>query len=64
MFDRGLPAIVYEELTGDEYRPVDGVRHITQIIYYFYHKYFLKTLKIFICGLVNYDVTINQDLAS
>ena len=27
MFDR-LPAIVYEELTGDEYRPVDGVRHV------------------------------------
>ena len=24
MFDTGLPAIVYEELTGDEYRPVDG----------------------------------------
>jgi len=23
-----LPAIVYEELTGDEYRPVDGVRHV------------------------------------
>ena len=28
MFETGLPAIVYEELTGDEYRPVDGVRHI------------------------------------
>jgi len=28
MFDTGLPAIVYEELTGDEYRPVDGVRHV------------------------------------
>ena len=28
MFDTGLPAIVYEELTGDEYRPVDGIRHI------------------------------------
>ena len=24
MFDTGLPAIVYEELTGDDYRPVDG----------------------------------------
>ncbi len=28
MFETGLPAIIYEELTGDEYRPVDGVRHI------------------------------------
>ena len=28
MFDTGLPAIVYEELTGDEYRPVDGLRHV------------------------------------
>jgi len=28
MFDTGLPAIVFEELTGDEYRPVDGVRHV------------------------------------
>ena len=28
MFDTGLPAIIYEELTGDEYRPVDGIRHI------------------------------------
>jgi len=28
MFDTGLPAIVYEELTGDDYRPVDGFRHI------------------------------------
>ena len=28
MFDTGLPAIIYEELTGDEYRPVDGFRHI------------------------------------
>ena len=28
MFDTGLPAIIYEELTGDEYRPVDGLKHI------------------------------------
>ena len=28
MFDTGLPAIVYEELTGDEYKPVDGIRHV------------------------------------
>ena len=28
MFDTGLPAIVYEELTGDDYRPVDGMRHV------------------------------------
>ena len=28
MFDTGLPAIVYEELTGDEYHPVDGIRHV------------------------------------
>ena len=28
MFETGLPAIIYEELTGDEYRPVDGIRHI------------------------------------
>ena len=28
MFDTGLPAIVFEELTGDEYRPVDGLRHV------------------------------------
>ena len=25
MFDTGLPAIVYEELTGEDYRPVDGI---------------------------------------
>ena len=28
MFDTGLPAIIFEELTGDEYRPVDGNKHI------------------------------------
>ena len=28
MFETGLPGIIYEELTGDEYKPVDGVRHI------------------------------------
>jgi hypothetical protein len=28
MFETGLPAIVYEELTGEEYHPVDGARHI------------------------------------
>ena len=28
MFETGLPGIIYEELTGDEYRPVDGSRHI------------------------------------
>ncbi len=28
MFETGLPAIIYEELTGDEYNPVDGIRHI------------------------------------
>ena len=34
MFDTGLPAIIYEELTDDQYKPVDGVRHIKQFIYY------------------------------
>ena len=29
MFDTGLPAIIYEELTGDEYRPVDGIRPVS-----------------------------------
>ena len=28
MFETGLPAIIYEELTGDEYKPVDGIRHV------------------------------------
>ena len=28
MFETGLPAIIYEELTGEEYKPVDGVRHV------------------------------------
>ena len=28
MFETGLPAILYEELTGEEYSPVDGVRHV------------------------------------
>ena len=28
MFETGLPAIVYEELTGEAYHPVDGVRHV------------------------------------
>ena len=28
MFETGLPAIVYEELTGEECHPVDGARHI------------------------------------
>ena len=28
MFETGLPGIIYEELTGDEYKPVDGLRHI------------------------------------
>jgi len=28
MFETGLPAIVYEELTGEDYHPVDGVRHV------------------------------------
>jgi hypothetical protein len=23
-----LPSIIYEELTGDEYKPVDGIRHV------------------------------------
>ena len=27
MFETGLPSIIYEELTGDEYKPVDGIRH-------------------------------------
>ena len=28
MFETGLPAILYEELTGEEYCPVDGARHV------------------------------------
>jgi hypothetical protein len=28
MFETGLPAIVYEELTGELYHPVDGARHV------------------------------------
>ena len=28
MFETGLPAIVYEELTGEDYLPVDGARHV------------------------------------
>ena len=28
MFETGLPSIIYEELTGEEYKPVDGIRHI------------------------------------
>ena len=28
IFETGLPAIIYEELTGDEYKPVDGLRHV------------------------------------
>ena len=28
MFETGLPAIIFEELTGDQYKPVDGVRHV------------------------------------
>ena len=28
MFETGLPAIIYEELTGEDYSPVDGARHI------------------------------------
>ena len=28
MFETGLPAIVFEELTGEEYHPVDGTRHV------------------------------------
>jgi hypothetical protein len=28
MFETGLPAIVYEEQTGEGYHPVDGVRHV------------------------------------
>ena len=28
MFQTGLPAIVFEELTGEEYHPVDGTRHV------------------------------------
>ena len=28
MFETGLPAIVYEELTGEDYHPVDGTRHV------------------------------------
>ena len=41
MFEAGLPAIVYEELTGDEYRPVDGKDILNSIIY---HNFHLKTL--------------------
>ena len=28
MFETGLPAIVFEELTGEEYHPVEGTRHV------------------------------------
>ncbi len=28
MFETGLPSIIYEELTGDEYKPVDGIIHV------------------------------------
>ena len=28
MFETGLPAIIYEELTGEDYHPVDGARHV------------------------------------
>ena len=28
MFETGLPAIIYEETTGDEYKPVDGLKHV------------------------------------
>tara|TARA_Y100001968_G_C19216028_1_gene647249 strand:- start:320 stop:703 length:384 start_codon:yes stop_codon:yes gene_type:complete len=28
MFETGLPAIIYEELTGEDYHPVDGSRHV------------------------------------
>ena len=28
MFETGLPGIIFEELTGENYKPVDGVRHI------------------------------------
>ncbi len=28
MFETGLPAIIYEERTGDTYHPVDGAKHV------------------------------------
>jgi hypothetical protein len=28
MFETGLPAMVYEECTGEDYHPVDGMRHV------------------------------------
>ncbi|HRD41138.1 MAG TPA: hypothetical protein PLI52_00045 [Prochlorococcaceae cyanobacterium AMR_MDS_5431] len=28
MFETGLPAVIYEEMTGEIYHPVDGSRHI------------------------------------
>ena len=28
MFETGLPAIIYEETTGDAYKPVDGLKHV------------------------------------
>ena len=28
MFETGLPAIIYEEKTGEDYHPVDGARHV------------------------------------
>ena len=28
MFETGLPAMVYEESTGEPYHPVDGARHV------------------------------------
>ncbi len=28
MFETGLPAIIYEESTGEDYHPVDGAKHV------------------------------------
>ncbi len=28
IFETGLPAILYEETTGEDYHPVDGMRHV------------------------------------
>lgn len=28
MFETGLPAYLYEEVTGEAYQPVDGMRHV------------------------------------
>ena len=44
MFETGLPAIIYEELTGEDYHPVDGAKHVRQI---------LKTLKNKLISRVN-----------